>query len=58
LQAVREQAVLRGCGRYEWSVLNWNQRAIDFYEKMGAKPMKEWTVYRLSGAALLGSGNG
>jgi RimJ/RimL family protein N-acetyltransferase len=41
-----------GCGRYEWSVLNWNQRAIDFYEKMGAKPMKEWTVYRLSGAAL------
>ncbi len=37
LQAVREQAVLRGCGRYEWSVLNWNQRAIDFYEKMGAK---------------------
>lgn len=58
LQAVREQAVLRGCGRYEWSVLNWNQRAIDFYEKMGAKPMKEWTVYRLSGEALLGSKNG
>ena len=38
-----------GCGRYEWAVLNLNQRAIDFY---GVKPMKEWTVYRLSGAAL------
>ena len=37
LQAVREQAVLRGCGRYEWSVLNWNQRAIDFYEKDGRR---------------------
>lgn len=52
LQAVRQLAVARGCGRYEWSVLNWNRRAIDFYEKMGAKPMSEWTVYRLSGAAL------
>ena len=52
LQAVREQAVQRGCGRYEWSVLNWNQRAIEFYEKMGARPMKEWTVYRLTGDAL------
>lgn len=54
LQAVRQLAVARGCGRYEWSVLNWNRRAIDFYEKMGAKPMSEWTVYRLSGEALLG----
>lgn len=55
LQAVRRLAVDRGCGRFEWSVLNWNQRAIDFYEKMGAKPMSEWTIYRLSGAALKGS---
>lgn len=47
LQAVKEEAVRRGCGRYEWSVLNWNQRAIDFYEKMGAKPLSEWTVYRI-----------
>ncbi len=52
LQAVWQLAVARGCGRYEWSVLNWNKRAIDFYEKMGAKPMSEWTVYRVSGAAL------
>lgn len=52
LQAVRQLAVARSCGRYEWSVLNWNQRAIDFYEKMGAKPMSEWTIYRLSGEAL------
>jgi GNAT superfamily N-acetyltransferase len=55
LQTVRHLAVQRGCGRYEWSVLNWNKRAIEFYEKMGAKPLKEWTVYRLSGAALTGS---
>lgn len=47
LQAVKEEAVCRGCGRYEWSVLNWNQRAINFYEKMGAKPLSEWTVYRI-----------
>lgn len=52
LEAVRQLAVARGCGRFEWSVLNWNQRAIDFYEKMGAKPMSEWTIYRLTGKAL------
>jgi GNAT superfamily N-acetyltransferase len=37
----------RNCGRVEWSVLNWNQSAIDFYKKMGAIAMDEWTVYRL-----------
>jgi GNAT superfamily N-acetyltransferase len=52
LQTVKHLAVQRGCGRYEWTVLNWNKRAIEFYEKMGAKPMSEWTVYRLSGEAL------
>ena len=45
-------ALQRDCGRMEWAVLNWNQRAIDFYRKLGAEPMEEWTVYRLSGAAL------
>lgn len=55
LQAVRQLAIARNCGRYEWSVLNWNRRAIDFYEKMGAKPLSEWTVYRLSGPALSGA---
>ncbi|MEE4295351.1 MAG: GNAT family N-acetyltransferase [Wenzhouxiangella sp.] len=38
----------RGYGRMEWSVLDWNQPAIDFYESLGAKAMSEWTVYRLS----------
>lgn len=46
-------AVERGCGRLEWSVLNWNQPAIDFYLSLKAEPLKEWTVYRLSGQALL-----
>lgn len=38
----------RGCGRMEWAVLNWNKPAIDFYRKLGANPMDEWTVYRLT----------
>lgn len=42
----------RGCGRMEWAVLNWNKPAIDFYQSLGAKPMDEWTVYRLAGDAL------
>jgi GNAT superfamily N-acetyltransferase len=37
----------QNCGRMEWSVLNWNKPAIDFYENLGALPMNEWTVYRL-----------
>jgi GNAT superfamily N-acetyltransferase len=38
----------RGCGRMEWAVLNWNEPAIEFYRKLDAKPMDEWTVYRLT----------
>src|SRR5213594_3118336 len=38
----------RCCGRMEWAVLNWNDRAIQFYRKLGAKPMDEWTVFRLT----------
>jgi GNAT superfamily N-acetyltransferase len=49
-------ALQRGCGRLEWSVLDWNQRAIDFYEGLGATPMKEWTTYRVTGDALLALG--
>jgi GNAT superfamily N-acetyltransferase len=45
-------AVERGCGRLEWAVLNWNQDAIRFYERLGARPNSEWTVYRLAGEAL------
>lgn len=42
----------RGCGRFEWSALDWNTPAIQFYESMGAKAMSEWTIFRLSGDAL------
>jgi GNAT superfamily N-acetyltransferase len=45
-------AVERGCGRFEWSVLDWNEPAIGFYKKLGAKPMDEWTVFRVTGDAL------
>lgn len=45
-------AIERNCGRFEWSVLDWNEPAIEFYKKLGAVPMDEWTVFRLEGAAL------
>ena len=45
-------AVERGCGRFEWSELDWNTDAIRFYERLGAKPMDEWTVFRLTGDSL------
>jgi GNAT superfamily N-acetyltransferase len=38
----------RGCGRMEWAVLDWNDPAIQFYRKLGAKPMDDWTVFRLT----------
>jgi GNAT superfamily N-acetyltransferase len=43
-----QTALERGCGRMEWAVLNWNEQAIRFYQKLGADPMREWTVFRLS----------
>lgn len=45
-------AVERGCGRLEWSCLDWNAPSIAFYKSMGAVPMEEWTVYRLTGETL------
>ncbi len=48
LNAVIDIAKQRNCGRVEWSVLDWNQPAIDFYKNLGAKPMDEWTVFRIS----------
>ena len=45
-------AVARGCGRMEWSVLDWNEPAIRFYRSLGAEPMNEWTVFRLTGDAI------
>jgi RimJ/RimL family protein N-acetyltransferase len=45
-------ALERGLRRFEWSVLDWNQPAIDFYRRLGAEPMSDWTVYRLADDAL------
>jgi GNAT superfamily N-acetyltransferase len=45
-------AVERGCGRIDWSVLKWNEMAISFYHRLGAKPMDEWSTFRLTGPAL------
>ncbi|UFQ97959.1 GNAT family N-acetyltransferase [Pseudomonas wenzhouensis] len=53
LRHLAQVAVARGCGRFEWSVLDWNTPAIDFYESFGARPQSEWTTYRLTGQALL-----
>lgn len=58
LRHLARLAVERGCGRMEWAVLNWNQRAIDFYRKLGARPMNEWTVFRLDGDSLKAVGSG
>jgi GNAT superfamily N-acetyltransferase len=52
LQYLARLALERRCGRFEWSVLDWNQRAIDFYKGLGAVPMDEWTTYRVTGEAL------
>ncbi|WP_372162456.1 N-acetyltransferase family protein [Xanthomonas axonopodis pv. cyamopsidis] len=52
LRHLAQLAVQRGCGRFEWSVLDWNQPAIDFYKAVGACPMDGWTVYRLDGERL------
>jgi len=51
-------AVERGCGRLEWWVLDWNEPAIRFYERLGAKSMDEWTVFRLTGDALVALAKG
>jgi GNAT superfamily N-acetyltransferase len=45
-------AIARGCGRFEWSVLDWNEPSIGFYKSLGARPMDDWTIYRVSGSAL------
>lgn len=52
LRAVAKLAVERNCGRLEWSVLDWNEPSIQFYKRLGAVPMSEWTAYRVSGDAL------
>ena len=52
LKHLAKIAVSQNCGRFEWSVLDWNKPAIDFYESIGAKPKKEWIGYQLTGGAL------
>lgn len=52
LRRLAQIAVERGCGRLEWSCLDWNKPSIDFYLSLGAKKMDEWTVYRLTGETL------
>lgn len=52
IQHLAALAVQRQCGRFEWTVLDWNQQAISFYEKMGATIMPDWRVVRLAGDAL------
>jgi GNAT superfamily N-acetyltransferase len=52
LKRVAEIAVERECGRMEWAVLDWNEPAIQFYRRLGAKPMDDWTTMRLTGEAL------
>ena len=58
LQSLAALAVERGCGRLEWSVLDWNVDAIGFYERLGARPQGDWTVYRVTDAALTRLANG
>lgn len=52
LSTLARIAVEEGCGRVEWSVLDWNEPAIGFYKRLGAVPMSEWTVFRLAGESL------
>ncbi len=52
LKNIAKEAVDNGFGRVEWSVLDWNQPAIDFYKSLGANPQSEWTMFRLTGNAL------
>lgn len=52
LKELAKITVKRGCGRLEWCCLDWNQPSIDFYLSLGAKPMNEWTIYRVTGETL------
>lgn len=52
LRHLARLAVDHGCGRFEWSVLDWNEPAIGFYRSLGARPQEEWTTWRLTGEAL------
>ena len=53
LKKLASIAVERGCGRLEWCCLDWNRPSIDFYLSLGAKPLSDWTIYRVTGDTLL-----
>lgn len=53
LKYLAKIAVSKNCGRFEWSVLDWNEPAIKFYQSIGAEPQNEWVAYRLTGKALI-----
>lgn len=57
LQHLAKIAVDNNCGRFEWSVLDWNKPAIDFYDSLGAKPKSEWLGYRMDGQTLIDFAN-
>ena len=52
LKKLAQIAVERGCGRFEWCCLDWNKPSIDFYLSLGAEPLEEWTIYRITGNTL------
>jgi len=58
LRHIAREAVAKGCGRFEWSVLDWNEPAIGFYTSLGAEPQDEWVRYRLEGDKLLAFARG
>ena len=52
LHRVGQIAYERGCGRFEWSVLDWNTPSIEFYRRLGAQPLSDWTIFRMTGRSL------
>ena len=58
LRHIAREAVAKGCGRFEWSVLDWNEPAIGFYQSLGAEAQDEWVRYRLDGEKLLAFAQG
>ena len=57
MRYLARECVRLGCGRLEWSCLDWNRPSIDFYLALGAVPQSEWTTYRLTGEALAALGS-
>jgi GNAT superfamily N-acetyltransferase len=58
IQAVARVGVERNCGRFEWTALDWNQKALDFYDKLGAKQMDEWIMLRMNSKQMRGLAEG